>query len=174
MGLALIALILCHVIYQTVSYILFYYNPLVGKVTGFVLTGLIVIHIALGIYLVAKKTDSKKIDYPKMNIRTILQRASALLLLILFPVHTCAGGWITGHVGGFGFFVFISVLQVLFWAAFYIHITTSFSNALITLGIITSMKTKKKIDVFVGTVLFIALVFAAFTVIKTQFILFNM
>lgn len=174
-ALLMIAALLIHVVYEVWSYLAFYYNPLVTKLIAYGFVALVVVHILLSVAIVFGQHDTKELrSYPKKNLRTIIQRVSAVMILLLLPWHIKTGDWIVTHTGGAALFHVLLVLQVLFYAMVFLHIATSFSRALITLGWLESRRTQRVIDGIVGVVCLAGLVFAAVVVIQTQFILFSM
>ena len=165
-ALLMIAALLIHVVYEVWSYLTFYYNPLVTKLIAYGFAALVVVF---------GQHDTKELrSYPKKNLRTIIQRDSAVMILLLLPWHIKTGDWIVTHTGGAALFHVLLVLQVLFYAMVFLHIATSFSRALITLGWLESRRTQRVIDGIVGVVCLAGLGFAAVVVIQTQFILFSM
>ena len=174
-ALLMIAALLIHLAYEVWSYMTFYYNPLVTKLIAYSFVVLVVVHILLSVSIVFGQHDSHTLrSYPKQNARTIVQRGSAVMILLLLPWHIKTGDWIVTHTGGTSFFHILLVLQVLFWVMVLLHISTSFSRALITLGWLESRKTQRIIDVIVCAVCAAGMVLAAVVVIRTQFMLFSM
>lgn len=174
-ALLMIAALLVHVVYEVWAYLTFYYNPLVTKLIAYSFVALVVVHILLSVSIVFGQHDGKDLrSYPKKNLRTVIQRVSAVMILLLLPWHIKTGDWIVTHTGGAALFHILLILQVLFWVMVFLHIATSFSRALVTLGWLESRKTQRAIDGVVGVICLAGLGFAAVVVIQTQFILFSM
>ncbi len=148
LGLITIFLMTAHAVYQMFAYITFYYNPLVSKLTGFVLLGVVVLHVILSMLIVFTKTDSVTVTYKRRNIRTVIQRVSAMMMVILLPVHVFEFELLKRNAGSAVKYL-IELTLILFYAALMLHISMSFSNALITLGLLEDMKKKKIIDTVV-------------------------
>ncbi len=113
-----------------------------------------VIHVCISLYIVFFKHDGTNIGgYGKLNQRTIVQRASGILILLL--VHP--------HVQLFSSFIYeglpisvprkilVFVVEMLFFGAIYTHIECSFSRSFISLGLIRSEKTEHRIDICART-----------------------
>ena len=148
LGLITIFLMTAHAVYQMFAYITFYYNPLVSKLTGFILLGVVVLHVILSMLIVFTKTDSVTVTYKRRNIRTVIQRVSAMMMVILLPVHVFEFELLKRNAGSAVKYL-IELTLILFYDALMLHISMSFSNALITLGLLEDMKKKKIIDTVV-------------------------
>ena len=76
-----------------------------------------------------------------MNIGTVLQRATAIIIMILIHFHMKAYAHVvTGEVLSAGMTAFRIVTELLFFSAVLVHIAVSFGKAFITLGIGSSGK----------------------------------
>ena len=140
-----IAALVIHAGYQTVSYAVLYYNPVISKVLGFMIVIPVVCHILLSVISVLILHDSKTVSYCRRNAAILVQRICAVLLLCLFPVHTHTFELFQAHPDGF-IFILIKVAEVLFYVALFAHISVSFSRALITLGKLKTIESKKRLD----------------------------
>ena len=109
--------------------------------------------------------DSKlKIRYPGTNVRTLLQRISGVLMLVFLFLHIGTGDRLASQAdSGTGYYLLNYVSMALFFAMVFLHISVSFSNALVTLGAVESMEKKKTIDRIVWVIS--GLFFLASTVI---------
>lgn len=174
-GLILIALLIVHISYEVWSYLTFYYNPAVTRLIAWSFAGVTSIHIIMSAVSVAGKHDGSTLaKYPRMNLGTILQRGSALGILVLLPVHVKTGDWIAQHaVGNTGFIVLV-ILEILFWVMIGVHVTMSLSRALISLGLLENMKNKKTIDFMTGILCAAGISVSAYIIIVTQLVLLNM
>ena len=162
---------LIHVIYNVYAYMTFYYNPVLKQLTAYPFLICVCLHAVLGIFIVATRGDGTGIRYyPGQNISTIIQRVSAVLMLLLLIVHirmfnlmeyaAGQGKWWLWWLLVFG--------EVLFFAAVIAHISVSFSKALITMGWLDSMEIKKRTDrmaYILGAIIFVVTLYA---VIKGQ------
>ena len=171
-GLFLIVLLIVHLGYEVWSYKAFYYNPLVTKVLGYGFAVCVGIHALLSIYALAHHESRQLRTYARYNVRTIVQRLSVAGLLILFPLHIKSGDWIAGHKVSPAGFTALMVLQVLFWLMIYLHVTTSFTRALITLGLLEERAVQRKIDTLAAVLLAALLIYAGKVIIQTQMFLY--
>lgn len=151
LSLISIALLFVHAVYHTVSYLLYYYNPLVTKLLGYILFALILTHAVLSVIVVFILHDSKKISYPRNNIKTILQRISGFSLLLIIFTHIRHFAILDSYVGSSGFTVAL-IVEIVFFGLIFLHIALSFSKAFISLGLITSMKSAKICDITVSVI----------------------
>lgn len=106
--------------------------------------------------------------YPKLNMRTVLQRISAALIfsvahrapqdIRLAEKRFQGGQWVL--------FGAIMACQMLFYATFATHVATSFSKALITLGWFGSRERQAAIDRVVYVLCAVVFVVAAVAVVR--------
>ena len=164
LSLLTVVLFLIHEGYHLYAYTTMYYNPVLSKVTGYALAGALGLHVILSIISVFVLHDAKKVSYKKLNIKTVIQRVSAVLIVLLLPIHILSFGLLQSSVGGIGY-ILTEIAQILFYAALCCHIAVSFSNALITLGYLTEMRRKRIIDIVVAVIC--AILFLAASVIIT-------
>ena len=90
-------------------------------------------------------------------IRTVLQRVSAVLLILLLPLHIFSFPMLKSSAGSFGY-VMVEAVQIIFYATLFCHVALSFSNALVTLGWLSDIKKKRVIDVIVLVICVIMLI----------------
>ena len=175
LGLLLIALLLFHVGYEFWSYLTFYYNPRVTSIIAFGFACIVGLHVILSLLSVFVFHDGKgSVSYPQKNRGTLLQRISACGMLLFFPLHVFTGGLIAQHrVGSAGLFLLL-IAQLLFWACLFAHISCSLTRALVTLGCLSDMDQKKRIDRCVFIICALLFLAAAVIVIRTQLFLFAM
>jgi hypothetical protein len=111
---------------------------------SFILMPLIVVHIVLSLIpaILAHKGTEKhpSKSYPKMNLPTVIQRATGILMIVLLPFH------LTGAASHYQPKMLHAVLHPLFFAVIMAHTSISVSKALITLGI-GGAKTVKIVNV---------------------------
>ena len=141
--------IFVHIGYAAFAYLTFYYNPLLKKVTSFPLMALLCLHAVLSMGIVFFSADGTKLNqYPKQNVGTILQRGSAILILPLLILHINTFGLLqsTAQAGQWLWFGLLMLGQPLFYAVALIHVATSVSRALITLGWLSSRDRQQTID----------------------------
>ena len=94
LSLLTLVLLLIHEGYQLGAYITFYYNPILTKASGRAVACCFIMHAILSAICVFALHDSKTIAYKKYNIRTVLQRVSAVMLFffsrsIFYPSRFC-------------------------------------------------------------------------------------
>ncbi|MCR5304688.1 MAG: hypothetical protein K6E33_09015, partial [Lachnospiraceae bacterium] len=99
--------------------------------------------------------------YPGLNRRTVLQRISAALIFPLLIVHINTFAWMRACREK-GYFILVGLIimaQIGFFAAVITHVSVSFTNAFVTLGLLSSPEKKAAIDrvvYVIGAVLFLA------------------
>lgn len=164
LSLLTLLLLLIHEGYQLCAYITFYYNPILTRASGYAVAGCFILHAILSAISVFALHDSKTIAYKKLNIRTVLQRVSAVMLILLLPIHIISFPLLQSSAGGAGY-ILVEALQIIYYAALSCHISMSFSNALITLGRLSDIKKKRITDVVVLVIC--SLLFIAASVIIT-------
>ena len=165
LGLFAILILLAHAGYQTVAYIMFIYNPLVTCLLGWITVAVVSAHAILGMSMLAFAHDGGSVkDYPGMHLRTILQRASAIGIMVMLVLHIKAYDILRSGTPGL---VAAELIQLLFFSFIFIHIGTSFTNAFVTLGLLGDMDKKKKIDRVVWVICAVLWAVTVFVVGKT-------
>lgn len=172
LSLLTLLLLLIHEGYQLYAYMTMYYNPVLSKVTGYALAGALILHAILSLVIVFVMHDSKKIAYKKQNLRTVLQRISGGMIIVLLPIHIFSFGLLQNSAGGVGY-VLTEIAQILFYAAIFCHFSTSFSNALVTLGWLSDRKKKRVIDIIVTIVCVLLFLAASVIITMTHTMMFN-
>ena len=123
----------------------------IAKSVGFmpwILTGVTMIHALISIdlmvsgYVDNKNHKGKK--YPKLNISTVIQQVSGVLMMILIGLH------IAGAKNHFQPKMLHAVVHPLFFGGVLAHVAVSTSKSLITLGI-GNIKTVKSVDLIIKT-----------------------
>ena len=167
LSLLTILLLLIHEGYQLFAYITFYYNPTLSKVSGYAVAGCFVLHSILSVIGVAVMHDAKGVAYKRLNIRTVLQRVSAVLLILLLPLHIFSFPMLKSSAGSFGY-VMVEAVQIIFYATLFCHVALSFSNALVTLGWLSDIRKKRVIDVIVLIICVIMLIAVSVIITTTH------
>lgn len=91
--------------------------------------------------------DGSGFHYKNGNFSTILQRITAIAMLVLLHVHMKAYAHVvTGQVLATGQTVFFCITELLFFASVFTHAAVSVSKAIITLGLVSSPRTIAIID----------------------------
>ncbi len=171
-GLLTIALLLAHAGYEVVTYLLFLYDPVVTRVLGWCLIAAVSVHAILGMSIMMFAHDGSGLGkYRRENRRTILQRGSAIGIMVMVVLHLqCYALLKTGTPG----LIAAEVIQIVFFACIFTHVATSFSNAFVTLGALENLKTKKKIDMCVWVLCGICFLAASIVIGRTYIFLASM
>ena len=109
---------------------------------------LFILHILLSIIIFFFKQDPSDMKYGRLNKGTIIQRITAIVMIILIHFHTSAYSHVvTGEVLSAGMTALRIITEILFFGAVLWHIGVSCPKAFITLGIARSEKGIKVIGV---------------------------
>ena len=149
LGLLTIFALVAHMVYNVFSYITLYYNPALKTLTAAPAIVFLCLHAITGMCSVFLLGDGTRVDpYQKQNKRTVIQRVSAALIFPLLIVHLNTFGILKGSAESGSWIVFglVLLVQIAFYAVTLVHVATSFSRALITLGLLTSRDTQARID----------------------------
>ena len=174
LGLAIIVFLLVHISYEIYAYLTFYYNPVLTKIIAYAVLVTGCLHILLScinVFVLHDKGNGLK--YPALNVRTIIQRVSAVAVAVLLILHMNTFALLknTSQTNRVLFFAVLA-LQLLFYAVSLLHTGVSVSNAFITLGLIGSSKGRKRLDVFIWILCVILFAAAAYVVTNTQISMF--
>ncbi len=177
LGLLSIVFLLLHMGYTVYAYLTFYYNPLLKMIFAVPFMVLVCMHAVCGMLTVFMQADGTRIgNYAGKNLKTVLQRVSAALIFPLLILHintfsllkACAERKQT-------FFIILLFLsELLFFATVLTHVSISLTKGLVTLGILTSVEMQKKLDRIIYIVCAVFFVVAAYSVLKTQIVMFLM
>ena len=121
-----------------------------------VLAGLMVIHACISMDIIFSglmgDETCKPKKYPKMNVSTIIQRISGVLLLFFSGLHVA---------GAIGYIqpppVVHAIIPIVFFTLAMVHVVNSTSRAFITLGIGTA-KFIKTVDIAIKVICGVPLV----------------
>ena len=175
LGLLSIVAMLLHIGYTVFAYLAFYYNPTLKLLTAVPFMVLACLHAVCGMLAVFLQADGTRLDlYPRQNLRTILQRISAALMLPLLILHinpfpllpsgAPAGQWL--------WFGLLMLSQPLFYATVLTHIAVSVTRGLITLGWLSSAEKQKAIDRVIYILCALAFAVSTFVVLRTELAMF--
>lgn len=148
LGLLLSAVCLTHVVgevWNGMTYgALNSQNQILARICGVIA----ILHILISCYMLFISHEGKRMNlYPRENASTLLQRISGILMIIFLAFHVGVLNALAGHEGrDAGFFILRTAIAILFYGTVFLHISVSFSRALITLGVITSRTTKRRLD----------------------------
>ena len=175
LGLLSIVAILLHIGYTVFAYLAFYYNPTLKLLTAIPFMVLVCRHAICGMLTVFLQADGTRLDlYPKQNLRTILQRAFAALILPLLILHINTYSLLrsTAEAGQWLWFALLMLSQPLFYGVVQTHIAVSVTRGLITLGWLTSRDRQRAIDRVVYVLCAAAFAAATFVVLRTELAMF--
>ncbi len=174
-GLLSIVAMLLHIGYTVFAYMTFYYNPALKLLTAVPFMVLVCIHAVCGMLTVFLQADGTRLDlYPKQNVRTILQRVSAALMLPLLILHINTFGLLKSCAEARHWILFALLLlsQPLFYGTVLTHIAVSVTRGLITLGRMSSREKQKVADRVIYIVCAAVFLIAAFVVLRTELAMF--
>ena len=166
LGLLSILCMLLHMGYSIFAYLTMYYNPQLKNIFAYPFMVLVCLHAVCGMLTVFIQKDGGRPDlYPKQNLRTILQRVSAALILPLLILHINTFSLMrTSAQSGHVIFIYLLIAaELLFFAVVVTHVSVSLSKGLITLGLLSSQRAQTVLDRIVyvfGAVAFAAAVYA--------------
>lgn len=96
-----------------------------------------IMHAILSIAMIFTVQENKMITYTAANKRTIIQRATADISLIMLILHVVFVSGADGQIGTVRL-IFSILIDVIFYVAMFTHLSVSFSKSLITLGVIST------------------------------------
>ena len=175
LGLLSIAAMLLHIGYTVFAYLAFYYNPTLKLLTAIPFMVLACLHAVCGMLAVFIQADGTRLDlYPKQNLRTILQRASAALILPLLILHINTFSLLasTAELGQWLWFALLMLSQPLFYGVALTHVAVSVTRGLITLGLLTSIDRQRRIDRVIYVLCALAFAVSTFVVMRTELAMF--
>ena len=175
LGLLSIVAVLVHIGYTVFAYLTFYYNESLKILTAIPFMVLACLHAVCGMLTVFLQADGTRLDmYPKQNLRTILQRASAALMLPLLILHIRTFSLLesAAQAGQWAWFTVLLVSQPLFYGVSLTHMAVSMTRGLITLGLLSSRERQKRMDIIVYLLCAAAFVISTCVVLRTELAMF--
>ncbi len=175
LGLLSIPAMLIHMGYTVFAYLAFYYNPTLKILTAVPFMVLVCLHAVCGMLIVFLQDDGTRLDlYPKQNLRTILQRVSAALILPLTILHINTFSLLqsTAAAGQWIWFALLMLSQPLFYGTVLTHVAVSLTRGFITLGWLASEQKQKRMDLVVYILCAAAFAAATFVVLRTELLMF--
>ena len=148
LALLTIAAMLVHTELMSYSLMTGWYDYISCMIVGEVALLLLTLHASMSLIIVFFRHDGSDLTGSwRFNIKTIIQRGTGLLLILMVHLHMGAYEFIAARevLDASGAISRI-VMEVVFAACLLAHIATSFSKALITLGLVASEKTVRRID----------------------------
>ena len=175
LSLATLASLLVHLIYSVYAYLKFYYNPVLTKTFSLIVMVLTCLHAVLGMGIVFLSGDGSRLsDYPKQNIRTILQRVSAALIFPLLFLHIKTFDLLRGFAekGAWLPFYLMIFAEVCFFGTIILHVAVSITRAFITLGWLQNKKTMDILDRVIWGICSVVFLVSVVVIIRTQLTMF--
>ena len=175
LGLLSIAALLVHIGYTVFAYLTFTYNESLKVLTALPFMVLVCLHAVCGMLTVFLQADGTRLDlYPKQNLRTILQRASAALMLPLLILHIRTFSLLesAAQAGQWAWFSVLLASQPLFYGVSLTHMAVSMTRGLITLGLLSSREKQKRMDIAVYLLCAAAFMISSCVVLYTELALF--
>lgn len=166
-----ILFMLVHIGYSVYAYLTAYYNPLLKNLTAIPFMVLVCLHAICGMLTLFLQRDGGRPDlYPKQNLGTILQRVSAVLILPLLILHINTYTLMKGAAeeGQIVWVVLLMLGEILFFGCVISHVALSLTKGLVTLGILSSEKTKRTLDLILYVLCAVIFVISCVAVLKGQ------
>ena len=174
-GLLSAMALLLHVGYTVYAYLAFYYNPALKLLTALPFMVLTCLHAVCGMSAVFLQTDGTRLDlYPRQNLRTILQRISAALILPLLFLHLNTYELLRASAEGGRWLLFTLLMlsQPLFYGVALTHVAVSVTRATITLGWLTGREKQKRIDRIICILFAVVFAVSVYAVVRGQLAMF--
>lgn len=175
-GLLSAIALLVHIGYTVYAYLAFYYHPTLKQLTALPFMVLTCLHAVLGMSIIFTQADGTRLDlYPKQNVRSIVQRITAALILPLLILHINTYNLMrsSAEEGKWLFFALLMISQPLFYGTVLSHVASSVTRAMITLGWIADREKQKKIDRIVYMIGAVVFALALIAVVKGQLAMFT-
>ena len=141
-GLLTALILMCHAGMMCVSLYTGWYNFILCKSFAHMTESLLIIHAACSLIIMFFYNDGTSVAlYRKDNKSLIIQRASALLMIVLIHMHTVAYAHMaTGEILTTSKAIRLWVFEIIYIVTVMTHFAVSFSKAFVTLGLISSQK----------------------------------
>ena len=134
----------CHIGIMSYSLWTGWYNLKICKGFAWATASMFIAHALLSIIIFFFKHDNASVKYKKCNVGVIIQRVTAIAMLILIHLHTSAYAHVaTGTTLSVGMVVFRIITEILFFGSVLVHMGDSCPKALITLGILPNERAFK-------------------------------
>lgn len=168
LGIAIIAALLCHAGTMTYSLITHWYNFTVYKYFAHLAETIMFLHVLISICIFFFSSDgSSLLRYPRRNISTIVQRASAVLIIVLVHMHISNYAHMaTGETLTPAEALFNCLIECVYILSVFAHTAVSFSKALVTLGLVRSVRASVRLERIVYAVCAVLAAAAVFAVIR--------
>lgn len=167
-----VLLLFAHSTYEIIAYSFFIYDVSVVKILARSFMTVAIIHVIISIIILLFFHEKKLLTkYGKYNWRTLIQRISALAVIVLLAIHIKTANYLLSDGKTMAGIITVLIIEFLFFTSVMLHIGSSFSRAMISLGIITAKKTQTRVDIIVSVICIIWLLAACIAIMRTQYIL---
>lgn len=109
-----------------------------------------VVHICISLGIVFFMHDGSDFTkYGKLNRKTLLQRLSGIMIILLIHAHiNLFASFIYENLPiSAGKKIVVFIVEMIFFGAIFLHLDSSFTKSFITMGMIRSEKTERGIDI---------------------------
>lgn len=143
-------------------------NPSLTKALAHSTAGMVFIHAIISIIIVMFCHDGANFSkYTKLNKKTIVQRASCILIIAVLHLHVNAFEFIAlgeplSAVGK----VRLLITELVFFGSVFAHLASSFGNSFVSLGLIRKESTLKKVQKGSAVICSLMMLFIAVSLIK--------
>ncbi len=175
LGLLSIFAMILHISYSIFAYLTMYYNPMMKMFFSVPFIILVCLHAVFGMATLFFQSDSSRFDvYKKQNIKTYLQRISAMLVfpLLILHIKTFSLMQASAEKGYKAIIILLIITELIFFGDVIMHVALSFTNGFITLGLLSSFKVKKVVDIIIYIIGAFAFLISAYAVIRGQAMMF--
>ena len=156
-ALILTALLIIHITISLVFMLTGLYNLNLTLIAARALSLTCIVHIIVSLtvlFIIRDRADKSKYGsqkaktYPALNMRIMIQRVTGLALLVMIHFHiaTFQSFIYDFKPLTFGGKAFAFFIEALFFGIVLLHLAVSFSRAFISLGLIRSEETEKRLD----------------------------
>ncbi len=147
-GLLATVVFLTHAMTMSYSFMTGWYNFAICKGLAYATMIIVSVHILLSVINIFFLHDQTYISkYKKRNVKTIIQRATAIIIVILLHAHVKTYTFIPAkEMLSIAMKARIIIVELIYFASIYTHVSISFSKSLISLGLIRSDKAEKNIN----------------------------
>jgi succinate dehydrogenase hydrophobic anchor subunit len=110
--------------------------------------------------------------YKRLNLETVIQRVSAVIMVVLFPFHINTYDFLKINSHGAAFW-FAETVYIVFYSALFSHIAVSFSKALISLGKLEDDSKRRSINKAAALICALAALITIIITIRTHIKMFG-
>ena len=164
----LIGCLLGHLGTMTYSLLTGWYNYVVCKSLAHFTCGVFGVHVILSLCVVFFLHDGTSMGYYwRNNTKTVLQRASGIIMICLVHLHVEEYAFIVaGAPLSPGAKLGIIAVELLFWGSMFTHIAVSLSKSCISFGLIRTERAERMIDRAAMIICIILMILICFAMIR--------